>query len=51
MNDRDVETVARLLVRRRPNSWLRLIELVSVTEIVALAEAWLVKKGTPAEGG
>jgi len=39
--DRDVETVARLLVERNPRSWLLLIELVHVTEIVSLARAAL----------
>jgi hypothetical protein len=37
--DRDVDTVAQLLVDRNPHNWLRLIELVNVTEIVSVARA------------
>lgn len=45
-DDRDVDTIARLLVTRRPKSWLLLIELVNVSELIALAEAWNDRLGS-----
>jgi hypothetical protein len=38
--DRDLATVARLLLDMKPLNWVTLIATVSVTEIVALARSW-----------
>jgi hypothetical protein len=49
-DDREVRLVADLLVSRVPKSWLQLIELVNVTEIVALARAFLARPDTGLHG-